>query len=138
LTSELISNYGTLNKNQKARTRFATLKEMQSQYRAVPDKAARTVDSGGGSIARYKNTLYIVDSSVNNLLIRTTRSSKGEAVVFSIIDIYSRAKTQTSMVINDPKGELFSASKPTLEKLGYNVQILNLMTPEQSLSYNIL
>lgn len=138
LTFKLVSNYGNLNKNQKGRSRFATLKEIQSQYRAVPDKGERFDGSGGVPIARYKNKLYIDDSSVNNLLIGTTRSGKGEAVVFSIIDIYSRAKTQSSMVINDPKGELFSASKPTLEKLGYNVQILNLMTPEQSLSYNIL
>src|SRR5699024_12550269 len=46
LTFKLISNYGNLNKNQKGRSRFATLKEIQSQYRAVPDKGERFDGSG--------------------------------------------------------------------------------------------
>lgn len=131
-------NYGNLNKNQKGSSRFATLKEIKSQYRKVPEKAKRFEGSGGVPVARYKDEIFIDDSSVNNLVIGTTRSGKGETFVFSTIDIYSRAREQSSMVINDPKGELFSASKETLEKLGYNVEILNLMTPEQSMSYNLL
>ncbi len=138
LVFKLITNYGRLKKNQKGSSRFTNLKEIQAQYRAVPDKADRFEGSGGVPIARYKEKLYIDDSPVNNLIIGTTRSGKGETVVFSTIDIYSRAKEQASMVINDPKGELFSASKDTLENLGYNVEILNLMTPEQSMSYNLL
>lgn len=135
---KIITNYGRLKKNQKGSSRFTTLKEIQTQYRDVPDKAKRFEGSGGVPVARYKDKLYIDDSPVNNLIIGTTRSGKGETVVFSTIDIYSRAKEQASMVINDPKGELFSASNEELEKLGYNVEILNLMTPEQSMSYNLL
>lgn len=137
-TYKIKVNYGNLNKNQKGRSRFATLKEIQAQYREVPDKAKRFEGSGGVPVGRYKDNLYIDDSPVNNLIIGTTRSGKGETVVFSTIDIYSRAREQSSMIVNDPKGELVSASKDTLEDLGYNVEVLNLMTPEQSMSYNIL
>lgn len=40
--------------------------------------------------------------------------------------------------MNDPKGELYSASKETLEKRGYHVEVLNLMKPMESMSYQIL
>lgn len=138
LTYKVFQNFGNLNKNQKGRSRFATLKEIKSQYRKVPEKEKRFKGSGGVPVGRYKKEIFIDDSPVNNLVIGTTRSGKGETFVFSTIDIYSRAKEQASMIINDPKGELFSASKETLEDLGYNVEILNLMTPEQSMSYNLL
>ena len=42
------------------------------------------------------------------------------------------------MVLNDPKGELYAASKETLEALGYHVEVLNLMNPNQSMSYDLL
>lgn len=138
LVFKIKANYGSLNKNQKGSSRFTTLKEIQQQYRDVPDKAKRYKGSGGVPIARYKDRLYIDDSPVNNLIIGTTRSGKGETIVFSTIDVYSRAEEQASMIINDPKGELFSASKEQLERLGYHVEVLNLMTPEQSMSYNLL
>ena len=42
------------------------------------------------------------------------------------------------MVLNDPKGELVAMSKDTLEKRGYRVEVLNLLNPLNSISYNPL
>lgn len=138
LIFKIQNSFGNLNKNQKGSARFSTLEEIQQQYRDVPDKGERFEGSGGVPIARFKDKLYIDDSPVNNMIIGTTRSGKGETFVFSAIDIYSRAKTQASMVLNDPKGELYAASKETLEGLGYHVEVLNLMNPNQSMSYDLL
>ncbi len=135
---KIINSFGNLKKDQKGSARFTTFKEIQQQYRDVPDKAERFEGGGGVPIARYKNRLFIDDSPVNNMIIGTTRSGKGETFVFSAIDIYSRAREQASMILNDPKGELYSASKETLEGLGYHVEVLNLMNPLQSMSYNLL
>lgn len=132
------TNYGQLKKDQKGSARFSTFKEIQQQYRDVPDKGERFEGGGGIPVARYKDRLFIDDSPVNNMIIGTTRSGKGETFVFSAIDIYSRAEKQASMILNDPKGELYSASKDTLESLGYHVEVLNLMNPLQSMSYNLL
>lgn len=134
----LYTNFRSLNKNQKGSSRFTTLKEIQEQYKRIPDKERRFEGGGGVPVARYKDELYIDDSSVNNLFVGTTRSGKGEVFVFQLIDILSRAKKQSSMVINDPKGELCSASKETLEELNYRVEILNLMNPNMSMSYDLL
>lgn len=133
-----VTNYGQLKKEQKGSARFATFKEIQEQYRDVPEKGERFEGSGGVPVARYKKRLFIDDSPVNNMVIGTTRSGKGETFVFSAIDIYSRAEQQASMILNDPKGELYAASKETLEGLGYHVEVLNLMNPIQSMSYNLL
>jgi len=82
--------------------------------------------------------LCIDDSPVNNLIIGTTRSGKGETFVFPTIDVYSRAENQPSLINNDPKGELYAASKATLEQRGYHIEVLNLLNPIDSMSYNPL
>lgn len=132
------SNYSTLEKGQKGTSRFTTLEELKKQYRMVPEKKNEFKGGGGVPISRYKDKLFIDDSPVNNLWIGTTRSGKGEIGMFSMIDIYSRASEKSSLVINDPKGELFAASKETLESRGYHVEVLNLDKPMESMSYQIL
>ncbi|PEU34969.1 ATPase [Bacillus pseudomycoides] len=82
--------------------------------------------------------LLIDDGAVSNLIIGTTRSGKGETYVFPTIDAYSRAKIQPSLIVNDPKGELLAASKKTLEKRGFHIEVLNLINPLESMSYNLL
>ncbi|MFB7141699.1 VirD4-like conjugal transfer protein, CD1115 family [Gottfriedia sp. NPDC056225] len=132
------SNFASLEKGQKGTSRFTTLDELQKQYRAVPEKEEKFPGIGGIPVSRYQDKIFIDDSPVNNLIIGTTRSGKGETFVFSTIDLYSRAEKQASMILNDPKGELFAASKDTLEKRGYHVEVLNLLDPLQSMSYQIL
>ncbi|WP_257151314.1 VirD4-like conjugal transfer protein, CD1115 family [Bacillus pseudomycoides] len=82
--------------------------------------------------------LLIDDGDVSNLIIGTTRSGKGETYVFPTIDAYSRAEIQPSLIVNDPKGELLAASKKTLEKRGFHIEVLNLINPLESMSYNLL
>ncbi|WP_245917962.1 VirD4-like conjugal transfer protein, CD1115 family [Alteribacillus bidgolensis] len=122
----------------KGSSRFTTLEEMKQQYRSVPEKKTFYKGGGGVPISRYKDQIFIDDSPVNNLWVGTTRSGKGEMGMFPMIDIYSRAEKKASMVLNDPKGELFAASKETLEDRGYHVEVLNLDNPLQSMSYQIL
>ncbi|WP_429706495.1 VirD4-like conjugal transfer protein, CD1115 family [Bacillus mycoides] len=82
--------------------------------------------------------LLIDDGAVSNLIIGTTRSGKGETFVFPTIDAYSRAEIQPSLIANDPKGELLAASKKTLEQRGFHIEVLNLINPLESMSYNLL
>ncbi|PFR69671.1 conjugal transfer protein, partial [Bacillus cereus] len=77
-------------------------------------------------------------STVNTAILGVSRSGKGEMLVVPMIDNLSRAENQSSMVVNDPKGELYSASKVTLEKRGYDVEVLNILDPLQGMSYNPL
>ncbi|MCM3169461.1 VirD4-like conjugal transfer protein, CD1115 family [Peribacillus frigoritolerans] len=135
---KLRSNFSTLENGQKGTSRFTTLDELKKQYKAVPEKKDQFEGGGGVPVSRYKKQIFIDDSPVNNLWIGTTRSGKGEIGMFSMIDIYSRAQKKASLVLNDPKGELYAASKETLEKRGYHVEVLNLMKPMESMSYQLL
>ncbi|MEH7000877.1 VirD4-like conjugal transfer protein, CD1115 family, partial [Priestia megaterium] len=132
------SNFSNLNQNQKGSSRFTTEKELKKQYKAVPEKDDKYKGGGGVVISRLKDKIFVDDSPVNNLIIGTTRSGKGETFVFPTIDVYSRAEHQPSLILNDPKGELLAASKETLEKRGYHIEVLNLLNPLESMSYNLL
>ena len=135
---KLKSSFKNLNNHEKGSSRFTTVEELKKQYRAVPDREETFKGSGGVVISRLGDKVFIDDSPVNNLIIGTTRSGKGETFVFPTIDVYSRAEHKPSLIFNDPKGELFSASKETLEERGYHIEVLNLLTPLDSMSYNLL
>jgi type IV secretion system protein VirD4 len=135
------ANYSPLDKgHQKGSRRFTTTAELQQEYRSVPDTKKPYQGKGGFPISRYKNRIFIDDSPVNNLIIGTTRSGKGELFVVPAIDIYSRAKgmrDRASLVIADPKGELAGASKEVLERRGYHVLVFDLLH-FMGMSYNPL
>lgn len=138
LIFDLKKSFETLNLGQKGKSRFTTLEEIQEQFKAIPEKDEFYKGGGGVPVSRYKDKIYIDTSPVNNAIIGTTRSGKGEMIVVPINDIYSRAEFQASLIVNDPKGELVAMSKETLEKRGYRVECLNLLNPLKSLSYNPL
>lgn len=167
LVLKMKTAFNEIEDGQKGTARFATREEIASQYKAVPIKDEPYNGGGGIPIARsfidennnivnykedkdkeknkkimeelgIKEVMYIDDSSVNNLIIGTTRSGKGETFVVPSIDIYSRAEKKASLIVNDPKGELIAMSKETLEERGYEVLLLNLTDPLNSMSYNPL
>lgn len=135
---KLRSNFKPVGTDEKGSQRFATRKEIHQQYKAIPDREQKYPGRGGPVLARKGEKAYIDPSPVNNLIIGTTRSGKGQTYVIPTIDAYSRAEKQPSLIINDPKGELFASSRETLEERGYEVEVLNLMNPMQSMSFNLL
>lgn len=123
---------------QKGDSRFTTIEEIREQYQEIPEKTEVFEGYGGVPVSHYKDKYYIDQDTVNTAILGVSRSGKGEMIVVVMIDNLSRAKNQSSMVVNDPKGELYSASKETLEKRGYDVQVLNILDPLQGMSYNPL
>ncbi|MDK6371005.1 MULTISPECIES: VirD4-like conjugal transfer protein, CD1115 family [Aerococcus] len=129
---------------QKGDSRFTTIKEIKEQYKEIPDTAKDYPGGnsfkgiGGIPISHYKRSYFIDTDTTNTLINGASRSGKGELLVTPFIDILSRAEIQCSMVNNDPKGELYASSKDTLEARGYDVQVLNIQDPMQSMSYNPL
>lgn len=136
------TSFRDFNKNQKGAARWTTVEEIKKEYRAIPEKMSKVTDrfpgKGGFPVCHYKNNWYIDDSPVNNMIIGITRSGKGEMLVFSLINIYSSAEKQSSMIVTDPKLELAAASYETLIERGYEVHILNLIDPIHSMGFNPL
>ncbi|EGP5708355.1 type IV secretory protein [Enterococcus faecium] len=123
---------------QKGDNRLKTLKEIQQIFPEVPDTKKSFPGYGGIPVSHYKDKWYIQVDTVNTCVIGTSRSGKGQISVLPTIDILSRAEKQSSMVVNDPKSELFVASKDELEARGYDVYLFNITEPLQSMSDNPL
>ncbi|MCT7690502.1 MAG: type IV secretory system conjugative DNA transfer family protein [Lactobacillus crispatus] len=145
---------------QKGNARFTTINELEDTYVKVPDHSQPGLDPkkpsfkgfGGFPIAHInrlgltrkfpfitKHGYYFIDTStVHNLIVGTSRSGKGETTILEQIDLVSRAEKQSSLVLNDPKGELYVASVNTLRKRGYDVYELNLDDPNKGIAFNPL
>lgn len=146
--------------NQYGNDRLTTEREVKRQYPQIPDRREEFEGYGGiplhhlPMISQHSASLqaarimgwqlpahgfYAIDpTTINSLIVGITRSGKGETLIMPLIDILSRAEKKSSMIINDPKGELYQMSYETLRKRGYNVQVLNIQKTDFSMSYNPL
>ncbi|MBQ7973747.1 MAG: type IV secretory system conjugative DNA transfer family protein [Clostridia bacterium] len=78
----------------------------------------------------------ILAKPIHTLVIGTTGSGKTTTFVSPSIEILSRTKSKPSLVITDPKGELYTLHADTLKKQGYKVQVLNLSEVYNSARWN--
>lgn len=78
----------------------------------------------------------ILAKPIHTLVIGTTGSGKTTTFVDPTIEILARTKTKPSLVITDPKGELYTNHAETLRKQGYKVQVLNLDDVYSSARWN--
>ena len=73
---------------------------------------------------------------IHTLVIGTTGSGKTTMFVDPTIQILAQCGTKPSMVMSDPKGELYAHNAQYLRNLGYDVQCINLREPNQSSRVN--
>ncbi|WP_133015764.1 VirD4-like conjugal transfer protein, CD1115 family [Clostridium cuniculi] len=132
------ASFENLENGQKGSGRVSTLKEIQNEYHAIPEKGKRFKGKGGVPISRFGDKIYIDISAIHTIIIGTTRSGKGQGFVLITIDIYSRAEEKSSLIFNDPKGELCGMSKELLEREGYEVKVIDFLEMNNSIGYNPL
>lgn len=123
---------------QKGDSRLTTQKELEQQFVAIPDKEKSFSGYGGIPISHYRKNYYIDTATNHTLAIGTSRSGKGQTLVNILIDILSRADKRSSMIVNDPKRELFAMAYDKLKERGYNVYLFNMDDPSSSMAYNPL
>lgn len=75
---------------------------------------------------------------IHTLVIGTTGSGKTQGFVIPTIQILSETASKPSMVISDPKGELYLLNRNKLEKSGYEVKVVDLREPNLSDRWNPL
>ncbi len=114
-----------IRKNFKYST-FETLKE--KNYVGIPIRAIQGEDGYHIDIAPPAHTL----------VIGTTGSGKTTTFINPSIQILAESKAKPSMLISDPKGELFQLHAKSLEQRGYTVKVLDLRNPFRSIRWNPL
>ena len=83
-----------------------------------------------------KEKIHYIADDTHTLTIGATRSGKTRTLVLQSICL--TALSGESMVISDPKAEIYEYTAGLLEKLGYCVLCLDFKTPEKSGRYNLL
>nr|WP_278678088.1 type IV secretory system conjugative DNA transfer family protein [Clostridium paraputrificum] len=85
---------------------------------------------------KEKNKIWYNDDDEHTLIIGATRSGKSRKNILP--SIWEIGKSGESMILGDPKGELYITSREYLKKQGYNVVALNLREPSKGNQWNIL
>ena len=92
------------------------------------------IQKGGIPIYNNGKEVWVDVSGYHNMIIGSTGSGKSQGLSFPFINIM--AKAGESMIITDPKGELYEGTAKELEKRGYNIIILNFRNPERGNCWN--
>lgn len=80
--------------------------------------------------------IWVDNGEYHNLVIGSTGSGKTETVVKPMVNLL--AKKGESMVITDPKGEIYRYSASYLKSKGYKIIVLNFREPQRGNSWNPL
>lgn len=109
---------------------------------AAPKSPAFSIPKGGVVLGMKrdagKEKIYFAGDDIHTLTIGATRSGKTRSVVLQTVCALALAGDGESMVICDPKAEIYQYCSPFLERLGYSIPVLDLRTPEKSWHYNFL
>jgi type IV secretion system protein VirD4 len=122
-------------KEKKGYSRFATEKEFKKQLVKVDPKLDK-LDAAGIPLINTDKEVWVDNGESHSLIIGSTGSGKTQGVVQPMVSIL--AKAGESMIITDPKGEIYRDNGTLLEKNGYNIIVLNLRDPELGNAWNPL
>lgn len=126
-------------------SRFATVKEFDSIYEKIKlDKNKDILNyniNNGGIVVRFKNNLKneeisIVADNKHTLCLGNTGAGKTRRIL--IESLCTLGLAGESIIVSDPKGELYQMTSDFFNKLNYDVNVLDFKTPEKSDRYNFL
>ena len=124
-------------KEEKGYNRWTTEKEMKNAFgiKKVPVNAP-TSDAGGVVLINDGKNMWVDDSEYHTLIIGQSGSGKTTALVDP--QVYSLCKHGESMVITDPKGEIYRHHANRLKAKGYKIVVINFRDPREGNAWNPL
>lgn len=127
--------------SQYADSRWVTEKELTSEekfrYHLFRD-LKNCKDDGIVIRSELKgNALHVnMYKPIHTLIIGTTGSGKTEGYVNPSIQILTSCGSKPSLIISDPKGELYNKNARKCQEEGYEIKVLDLRNPYTSTRWN--
>lgn len=95
-----------------------------------------TLTAAGIPLINNGKETWVDNGEYHNLVIGSTGSGKTQTVVKPMVNLL--AKKGESMIITDPKGEIYKYSAAYLKERGYKIIVLNFREPQKGNSWNPL
>lgn len=122
-------------KDDKGYSRWCTDKEMKEKLSKIVIKDEVYNASGIPLINDGKN-IWVDNGDSHNIVIGSTGAGKTQDIVHPMVKIL--AKNGESMIITDPKAEIYKEHAGLLKALGYNIIVLNFRDPQRGNCWNPL
>ncbi len=121
--------------------RFQTEKEINENFTRMEygELSEKEIVGIPIKIQQEKEKLYVnFAPNAHTLIIGTTGSGKTTTFINPTVQVLSRSKSKPSMLLSDPKGELYALHAKSLRDKGYEVKVLDLRNPFNSIKWNPL
>ncbi len=125
----------TAPKKEKGYSRWEPEKEFKKQLSPVYP-GQETVEKAGIPLINNGKTIWVDSGEYHNLIIGSTGSGKTEMTIQPMVKVL--AKHGESMIITDPKGEIYEKNAIELREKGYNIVLLNFRNPQNGNCWNPL
>lgn len=124
-------------KTDKGYSRWAKEKEIKEDKGIEEiDPSAETLKAAGIPLINDGKKIWVDNGEYHNLILGTTGSGKTQTIVQPMVNILS--KKGESMIVADPKGEIYQNSAEALKEKGYNIIVLNFRNPQNGNAWNPL
>ncbi len=124
-------------KEEKGYSRWSKDKEMKEDKNVEHvDATSPKVEAAGIPLINNGKDIWVDNGEYHNLVIGSTGSGKTETIVKPMVNLL--AKKGESMIITDPKGEIYKYSGEYLKEQGYKIIVLNFRDPINGNAWNPL
>jgi type IV secretion system protein VirD4 len=124
-------------KEEKGYSRWAKEKEIKEDKNIEHVVASdQHIMAAGVPLINNGKDIWVDNGEYHSLVIGTTGSGKTETIVKPMVNLLG--KKGESMIITDPKGEIYEYSAEYLKEQGYKIIVLNFRDPQNGNSWNPL
>ncbi|MBQ6497404.1 MAG: type IV secretory system conjugative DNA transfer family protein [Bacilli bacterium] len=120
-------------KKDKGYSRWAKAKEIQEELERV-EINMKSSRAAGIPLLINEQEMWVDNGEYHSLVIGATGSGKTQTVVLPMV--HSLAKAKESMIITDPKGEIYEKTSNMLRARGYQILLLNFRDPQNGNAWN--